>query len=547
MAANATRVASRLRSRTGPHLPPAGRRYRGVGWAAILSVAAFPVSEMIRVMAGPAAVTLYGDQALIAIASRRAAHFQQLLGPYSRTGFHHPGPAVFYLLAPFVEVARSVGTGLYLGALAINLVALVATVAIVWRRVGPRPALWTAVALNLFALCLGLGTLREPWNPYLVITPMLLFVVVWAAACTGPASYGMWALVVGSYELQTHIATAPVVLLLVAIMAVRMRRRRLRLSGGPVWVGAGLLVAMWVPPFVELITDRPNNLQELWDFFTSAHQTTSWAQLGRIAASVLTVVPFGNHDYSLSLHRSAPELIVGFLLLAGLIVLSIRIVRRGHNPFGARLVEAGMIAGGLGVLSLAGSDGPVLLYFALWLAAVPVMFIIALGVALIEPAGDLDRRARPAIAPVMAAAMVLSGITTGFGFTLPPVDRTIGSGPWPAPDAGSVQGRQRAVQDTTQLDRASLGALVPGEHSIRFVIGSDGDWPYAAGVVLYLEEHGLEVTVSPSSWALYFGPNPAAGTSTGEVSLYPVGAPVEMPAGARVIAEVDGTVLTFSK
>jgi hypothetical protein len=547
MATTATRAGSHLRSRTGPSIPsPRDSRCRWVGCAAIISVVVFPVTEMIRVLAGSAGVTLYGDQALIAIASRRAADFVQLLGPYSRTGFHHPGPTVFYLLAPFVELASSVGSGLYLGALAINLVALVATVAIVWRRVGPLAALWTAAALDLFALCLGLGTLREPWNPYLVITPMLLFVVVWAASCTGPSSYGLWALVVGSYEIQTHIATTPVVLVLLAVMVVRMRLRRLRLSGGGVWAGAAVLVAMWVPTVVELFRNRPNNLQEIWDFFTSSHQATGWGELGRVAASVLTVVPFGNHDYTLSLHRTEPELVLGFLLIAALIVFSVRVVRRHHSSFAARLVEVGLVAGGLGVLSLAGSDGPVLVYFALWLASVPVMFLIASGVALFTPGSLADVPTRAVIAPVLTGAIIVSGLATGVGFALPPVDHTIGSGPWPAQDAGSAQGRHRTVQDTAELDRASLAALVLGERSVRFVIGSESDWPYAAGVVLYLEEHGVDVTVSPTSWEFYFGPNQApANKPAGEFGLYPAGSPAGAAPGGRVIAKVDGTELTL--
>jgi hypothetical protein len=356
----------------------------------------------------------------------------------------------------------------------------------------------------------------------------------------------LWALVVGSYEIQTHIATTPVVLLLLAVMVIRMRLRRLRLSGGGVWVGAAVLVAMWVPSVVEVFRDRPNNPQEIWDFFTSSHQATSWGQVGRVAASVLTIVPFGNHDYTLTLHRTEPELVLGFLLIAALIIFSVRVVRWHHSPFGARLVEAGLVAGGLGVLSLAGSDGPVLDYFALWLASVPVMFIIASGVALLAPGSLVDVPTRAVIAPVLTAAIIVSGLATGFGLALPPVDHTIGSGPWPAQDAGSAQGRHRTVQDTAQLDRASVAALVPGERSVRFVIGSELDWPYAAGVVLYLEEHGVEVTVSPSSWEFYFGPNQAsANTRAVEFGLYPVGSPAGAAPGGRVIARVDGTVLTL--
>jgi hypothetical protein len=512
----------------------------------LVSVAAFPVTETMRVLAGRSDITLYGDQALIGIASRRAADFEQLLGPYSRTGFHHPGPAVFYLLAPFVELARSVGAGLYVGALAVNLVALVATVAIVWKRVGPLASLWTAGALDLFALCLGLGTLREPWNPYLVIIPMLLFVVLWAAACTGPASYGVWALVVGSYEIQTHIATAPVVVLLLVVMVVRMRRRRMPLRGRGVWVGGAVLVAMWLPPVIELFVDRPNNLQAIWDFFTSSHQATGWGQLGGIAASVLTVVPLGNHDYTLSLDRSGPQLVLAGLLIAVLVAFSIRAARSQKSPFAARLVEAGLVAGVLGVLSLAGSDGPVLLYFALWLASVPVIFLIASGVACFDARDLGDIRTRSAIASVLAATILASSLATGFGFALPPVDQTIGSGPWPSQDAGSAQGRHRTVQDTARLDRSALTALTAADRTVRFVIGSEAVWPYAAGVVLYLEEHGVEVSVSPSSWVLYFGPNPAwARTPAAEFELYRAGSPGASGAGSRLLAGIDGANLSF--
>ncbi|HET9690759.1 MAG TPA: hypothetical protein VFP61_06380, partial [Acidimicrobiales bacterium] len=241
-----------------------------MGWVAVATVALFPVTAAARIVVGGAAVTLYGDGALTAIATRRAARFEQLLGPYSRTGVHHPGPAMFYLLAPFVDLARSVSSGLYLGALAINLAALVTIVAVVWRRAGPPAALAAAVALDLFVVCLGPGTLREPWNPYLVVVPMVAFVVLWAAADprtdprtdlrTGQGA-GVWAAVVGSYEMQTHLATVPVVVALLAALLVRWRRHGHGRPGRAALAGVVALVAMWVPPVVEGLRDRPNNLQ----------------------------------------------------------------------------------------------------------------------------------------------------------------------------------------------------------------------------------------------------------------------------------------------
>ena len=175
--------------------------------------------EAVRIVAQRSHVVLDGDQALLELGARRAAHFDQLVGPYSRVGFHQPGPVVFYLLAPFVRILEPSGPGLYLGAIAISGAALIATVAFLWRHLGPVAALWAAIAIDVYCLCLRVGTLREPWNPYLVVAPMVLFVVLWAAAITGSSGAGVWAVVIGSYEIQTHIATAGFVITMWAILA----------------------------------------------------------------------------------------------------------------------------------------------------------------------------------------------------------------------------------------------------------------------------------------------------------------------------------------
>lgn len=548
---------SRQRSQT---LPAAPRRGSWVGMAALVAVVAPAAIEVLAILVGGHGVTLYGDQALIAIASQRAAHFQQLLGPYSRTGFHHPGPIVFYLLAPFVALAPSVSAGLYVGAAAINLAALAGTVGVVWRRAGAPAALWTAAALDLFTACLGPGTLREPWNPYLVIMPMVLFLVLWAVACSGGAGYGVWALVIGSYEVQTHIATAPVIASLVLVMAVRRRAQRPSASAGWVHrrrVGPGVLVVLWLAPLLELLRDRPNNLSLAWAFLTSSHRLAGWGQAARTAASVLTVVPFGNRDYSLALPRNTPEMVLGLLAIAAVAAWSWRSARRGARRGGsdlaARLIEGGVMAGGVGVVSLAGSDGPVLLYFALWLAAIPVVLLIALGVASLPSSAGTGSVRRAVTGSVMSAAVALTGLSAALALGLPSVDHTVGSGPWPARDASTLQGRHRTAAVTAELGRAAISALPQGAHALRMTIGSPGVWPYAAGIVLQLEEHGFQVTVSPPSWELYFGPNPPSPPATApQLRLGAVGASgtsggAAASAGGVTLASADGVVLTFTR
>ena len=65
-----------------------------------------------------------GDIALIETYTIDATRGQLLLGPYSRYGWHHPGPLYFYLQAPFYVMSGYRSAGLSAGALAINLSAL---------------------------------------------------------------------------------------------------------------------------------------------------------------------------------------------------------------------------------------------------------------------------------------------------------------------------------------------------------------------------------------------------------------------------------------
>src|SRR5262249_25524372 len=61
------------------------------------------------------------DRALIELYTIHAAHGDQLLGAYSQYGWYHPGPLLFYVLAPFYVSAGRTEYGLRLGALVINL------------------------------------------------------------------------------------------------------------------------------------------------------------------------------------------------------------------------------------------------------------------------------------------------------------------------------------------------------------------------------------------------------------------------------------------
>ena len=542
-------------------------------------MAAFPVVEAVRIAVERGQVVLYGDQALLELGARRAIHLDQLVGPYSREGFHHPGPAVFYLLAPFVRLLEPAGPGLYLGAIAISGAALIAAVAVVWRRAGPAAALWAAAAIDLYCLCLGVGTLRQPWNPYLVVTPMVLFVVLWATGltrfsqrhCSGPA---VWAVVVGSYEVQTHIATAglvvPMSVILVGWLALRAWRDgrfpvATREGWGPARVtGALALALIWLAPVIELWRDHPNNLRLLWDFFTSPHAGPTLHQAIEATADAITIVPFGNHDYVVTLSRSDTALAIGTALIAIGLAVAIILGWRRRQPLALALAASSVIGIAAGVASLAHTAGPIYFYFAVWLAYVPLAVLLAIGVALVGdgrpedgrpgPSPRRNRRpARPLIAGCAAAALVAGGLAVYSDLAMGPVTSiTAGAGPWPAQQVGTSAGRALSQRDTIALTRAAESELRPGERWAGFTVGTPSLWTYVAGMVLQLDEHGVQSTVAPASWALYFGHERSPGRPVDVAfDLYAAGdtaaAKADKAAKGTVIAEVDGTVLTFQR
>jgi len=82
----------------------------------------------------------FGDVAVTELAIQNALHFRQVLGPYDRFGWNHPGPAIFYILAvPYALVGRQ-ASGVLVGAFIVNFACAVGIIALLGRRAGPKAA-----------------------------------------------------------------------------------------------------------------------------------------------------------------------------------------------------------------------------------------------------------------------------------------------------------------------------------------------------------------------------------------------------------------------
>ncbi len=196
-----------------------------------------------------------GDEAVNALQIERAKQGLELLGPYSRFGFHHPGPVGFYYLALTEPLLAPIPTpyGRHLTAqLALNLVWLI-LLAGQLSRLG-----WTVwesrfaagfVTLQIVAFGGGGLMLARVWGPVMVILPTTLSLVLIAGIAAGDRSRMVMLAVAASFAVHTHGGVAAVLgpLFLVSLVA-GLRSRPWASGDGRILSVTGCVVAVMVIP-----------------------------------------------------------------------------------------------------------------------------------------------------------------------------------------------------------------------------------------------------------------------------------------------------------
>jgi hypothetical protein len=259
-----------------------------------------------------------------------------LVGAYSRYGWNHPGPLLFYVLALPYRVLGARGYGILAGALIVNGAAVACTGAVLWRR-GRTVGLMLGLAVVLvLARALGAGFLIDPWNPYVIVLPLLAVVALAWAAADGD----LWALPIavglGSFVVQSHVgaALAVVVPIGVSVCVIVLDARRNR--GGSLkpiaLVTTAVAVICWLPPVVQQFQTGGGNLGHLIDFWTQSHaRTVGWSAGTRIVFAQLAIPApwFSGHERLIAVtggvdpHWNVPVALI-LLVAAGIVALRTR-------------------------------------------------------------------------------------------------------------------------------------------------------------------------------------------------------------------------------
>jgi hypothetical protein len=483
------------------------------------------------------------DQALIALrVDDVGTDHTPLVGPASRLGWSHPGPLLFWWLAPFRHLLGP--TGLLAGVAAANAIAVGAAVAIAHRRGGARLAALVAIAAVVLTNALGLGALLDPWNPTAAFFPFLLLIVAIWAVVDGDVAMLPVAVAAGTWSVQCHFGYLPVVggLLVLAVASVLATHRGDRRRPARRWlaVAAAAGLVLWLPPLVQQLTADEGNLGELLRFaIDPGEEPVGWSR----AAGVLGVQlhPAGawlTGDDALESGLVRTGAVLPALAVVALVAAVTAWSWRRGRPAVARLGAVALAGTGLALVATARVTGLFVPYVLRWWWAVAAMAAVAVAEALLGAAttGRRHRAATPALVVVVVGLVAGTGVVlAGLPAPLPFAEVSRALGEVATPVAASLDGDRRYL--VRGVDSATFGAAVHGlflelerrgaEVRSDRLPGAElayGEWRLASpgevdGIVVVLSSADLAAGVDPPPGAREVARSRPTGDGVGYVVL----------------------------
>jgi hypothetical protein len=446
------------------------------------------------------------DGAILEIYTLEALKGRLLVGPYSRFGWHHPGPLYFYLQAPWYWLSGLHTAGLQAGALAINLTAIALTAWTVVSCGSVAAAIGVSISIAWFALRAG-DMLVSAWNPHVIVLPLVAFIVVAAGlAADGVRTRLGWLLIVGSFLVQTHVAMAPIVAV-VGASAVAFQWRSLRRE----WLAAGCLaLVLWMPPLVEQLTNRPGNLARLGMFFTSGSEGQRPWTAAAAWASALTSA--GRADFVVASGRDfvpAGGWVIRPAILELMAVGLVAFFAKGRDRFTTWLASLCAIATGVAFVAATRIHDHIVDHEVFWISALGALNAGVIAGGLLDRRLDATGAAHRDGWPSRRIAIGVCGL----GWAVAAVVGLQGM--------RGVLNRARTVDDhavdvlTEQIERyVQTGHLERPLFHIEHAV-----WPIAAGALLQIDKARMSFAVD-DRWTPMFGEwLSARGNEDGEATI----------------------------
>jgi hypothetical protein len=448
-----------------------------------------------------------------------------LTGSWSRLGWDHPGPLLFWVSAPGYRTFGPAGVAATVGVVH---AAAAAGAVVAARRIGGAVlAALTAAVVGVISFAMG-DWLVDPWNPYVGLLALLAGLLCGWAAAQGDGWLLIGAVVAGSWSVQAHVGYAPVVAAaaLACTVAYLIRRRSgRRLGVRAVAAAVATAVVCWSGPLWDEIASPPGNLRAL----------AAWARHDREGFIPRDVVldQWGRHFGAPAPWMGADGRLSGVpgfdpdpaLALRALAVVSLAAAAgvwawRRRRPEPAWFIAYVVTLVAASALGLSRIEAPFFPYLALWTWSVAALVWVAAAWA-VASALRADRGRR---AVTIGATIVATGAKV-----LATVVAATAEGPFAA--EGEVV-ESLSAQARDELERGPtyrLRTLDPGWHLV------------GTGLMADLRERGYDVRMSPRLGALKPHEQVDDRTAVPTLTVLTVTGttPESPPAGARLVASRD--------
>ena len=356
-----------------------------------------------------------GDMAQAELHVRGFFAHPPLLGAAGRFGTiaeqgSHPGPAPWLVLLPGYRLLGQSGWALEASAAALAAGSAVGILAIARRRGGWALTVTAALGLAVLIRSNGPEVFTEPWNPWLAVLPFAAFVLlVWSVLCDDRPAL-VWAVVAGSFAVQSHIGYALMVGGLGAIAAAWALRRR---WWRPLAIGALAGVLLWLPPVIEQLgagDGWPGNARILWDDLSGRDQEP----LG-VTAAIETFAEELNiagpwligHDHEPTEMPVWP----GLIAMSALWGAAAAVAWRRRLDHQLRLHAVLAVACALGIATIARISGDFFYYLIRWTWVLSALVAVAVGWTAWTAANDQWRRGlAKGAGAALAAALIAASV-----------------------------------------------------------------------------------------------------------------------------------------
>lgn len=480
----------------------------------------------------------YGDSAPNALQVERAKHFRESLGHYSRWGFNHPGPALFYVYAAgervFHDWLRLVPAEMnahVLTVILLNAAFLFGAMGVVARHFRTRLFPPAAVLTSLFFIaCINRAipgsAILSVWPPHAILFCFVFFMACCASLACGRAEPLPWLVASGLMLLHAHVAQAcfvgPLALGALATFAWRhgralgaralLRQNRTRLA-----VCAALVILFALPIALDVVRRGDNNLRAILHH-ASLHpgQQQPFVSALRFGLTFLAFIPdpevvLASPSASLiAAGASSPFVLTSWYLFVALTatatVLRLR-AREKLPPF--TVCAASAVA--LVAVSFLGwtlkTTGPLFNFNGYFFFSVELFCLWALLAFVLD---RLRLDVRPAVATGLCALLPISVLAV------------------PQPFLNARRG-------DPQVDLL-VENLPPNDGSVYHLTFAPADWKTMAAVAARMK-HAREPFCVDDLWAFPFGRDNVCRKLEGMKNLVLAGTPAPCSSPCRVLAK----------